>query len=689
MAGYKHSQPPVAPGPLPPFLKKGPDGITLDLGKWAQATPVYARIIGPHKKEVARLTSDYKEWNPETNTATATLKSKGGTELHFEDVILGDANKLSIKRTVSVKAVGKDEAGFATRFAVQRSEHSLMVDNSFFMPGVWYKDNKDAPDMAIGTTRDATHMLVREDRTPFPLIMCHDPKSNIWGTLMHTHCDGSTCLEDTGRACVINEKIKYGSIGVINKGQVQLAFQYPSSEGSTTYVSGKSNSAWATRAHPLKKDFIQHYELDFVQGEQNSFAEALQKSWREAYLHADPKPPKADRSKVYNASVELFGIYIKEYDGVPSVPFQVGLPDGEVKDRSSQIGFVGKATLSASFLMAACMGKTTHELSKEALEQKDVWLKNAIAIIDFWVKHSMNPSGVPKVWYNINLQKPDKIGWRPYETHLRVASDGLLGILHAWKLMPKPEWLDYCKKFGDFLVDKQYEDGSLDGNWNADGSVKKSMKNISHHCVAFLADLFTVTKEEKYKTCALKIGEYAMQAVHEAYRYAGGAADNPNALDKEAGVMALAAFLALYEIDKEQKWLDAAVQAGTYVQTWTYIWDVPLIDNLPERSFPLGRTVLGGSIIAAGQSGADNFMAGTIHHYKRLHKHTGDEHFLNFSHFLEDATSQLLDWDGKLGYKHPGLHMEAYSAVSRGRGVKGWLPWLTCQILEPFMDVDV
>jgi hypothetical protein len=50
---------------------------------------------------------------------------------------------------------------------------------------------------------------------------------------------------------------------------------------------------------------------------------------------------------------------------------------------------------------------------------------------------------------------------------------------------------------------------------------------------------------------------------------------------------------------------------------------------------------------------------------------------------------QVMDWDGALGYGHPGLMNEAVNfAPRRGHGVAKWLPWLTCAVLEPMVGMQ-
>ena len=86
------------------------------------------------------------------------------------------------------------------------------------------------------------------------------------------------------------------------------------------------------------------------------------------------------------------------------------------------------------------------------------------------------------------------------------------------------------------------------------------------NAVPFLLDLASVSSNLTYRLAAIKLGHFTLQSQYSQthlkkrdgksgvgnasswYRYgfAGGACDNPNVLDKEAGVLALQAFLALH-----------------------------------------------------------------------------------------------------------------------------------------------
>lgn len=147
-----------------------------------------------------------------------------------------------------------------------------------------------------------------------------------------------------------------------------------------------------------------------------------------------------------------------------------------------------------------------------------------------------------------------------------------------------------------------------------------------------------------------------------------------------------------YDLTGSSRWIAAAEQAAVYSETWTYSWAVPIPAGGPGTVYPAaatGRTTLGASLIATGQSGADNFMAIATFDYVRLAALTGDDHYLRFARFLSAATVQTMDWDGRLGYRYPGLMNEAVTlAPRRGHGVAKWLPWLTVAVLDPLVKLN-
>ena len=384
---------------------------------------------------------------------------------------------------------------------------------------------------------------------------------------------------------------------------------------------------------------------------------------------------------MYRDGMDLLGAYCRRYNGVISVPFAATVPDGAVSDTSSQMGFVGQALPAAALLL------------RDGLQTNDAdAVSRAVEVVDFWADHSMTPSGVPKTWYDIH---PDGTWtFRNYHTFLRVASDGMDGALHAWQTArihgrDKPSWLDFCMRYGDWLVGAQAADGSWAREYDFDGKAVNTARDTTDQAIPFLVDLFDATGDARYKDTALRAGDFCRYTVHEAYAYVGGTPDNPNVLDKEGGMMALAAFLSLYDVSRDRRWLVAARHAEEYSETWVYCRDIPRPDDDPLVVYPKHRTTVGLSLIATGHSGADNYMADAPFKFYRLFLLTGDTHFRDAARMLLHATKQMPDWDGTLGYRYPGLLTEALSlSPPRGHGQIHWLPWLTVAILNPLLDLE-
>ena len=82
---------------------------------------------------------------------------------------------------------------------------------------------------------------------------------------------------------------------------------------------------------------------------------------------------------------------------------------------------------------------------------------------------------------------------------------------------------------------------------------------------------------------ALKAGE-ALWKISGSMGYYSGATGNSQVADKESGMLSLNAFLSLYDATKDSKWLDRAIAAADYTESWIWIWNVPM----PEGADPAG-----------------------------------------------------------------------------------------------------
>lgn len=623
---------------------------------------------------------------------TGTVSTPNGSQFRVTDTYasLPSLGAFTLDRQVEIDAAGQRDKGFSSRFSLSPDAPESMANYDFFAPGIWYKDNAHVPPTALASHLSDQTMLFREDRLPLPLIMQRDKRSGMTLVLAHEGGVPETFVGEDGLDRLIDARIQFGSLGVLNQGSPQPVFQFPGTEGERTYTYGGSlnGNRWAYRSHPVLRGIAHHYRLLILLQDTPDFPGAVRESWRTVYARQNPPIIPVDLTKVYRDSISLLAAYIHPYQGAISVPFASSVSDGKVTDTSSQMGFVGQA-LPAAFLLLQDSVKT-----KNAAQAAQ-----ATAVVDFWAQNSLTPSGMPKTWYDIH---PDgAVTWRQYHTFLRVASDGVDGALQAWNCLhhqgqEKPEWLTFCRRYGDWLVGAQNVDGSYYREYDFDGKVaaeptdKRSgsprSTDTTDHPIRFLVELYKATGDVRYRAAAQRAGTFCLSSVHDAYAYVGGTPDNPNVLDKEAGMMALDAFLALYDLSQDKRWLRAAIQAADYSETWVYAWNIPMPSGDPKLVFPHNRRTEGLSLIATGHSGADSYMAAAPFFLYRLFLLTGDAHYRTAAQFLLFDTKQMLDWDGTLGYAYPGLQTEALSLPPlRGHGQRFWLPWLTVAQIEPLV----
>ncbi len=699
--------PPSAAPPLPPFVALPGGGFGLSLttpaGAWAQPLPLAVETVARGGDGAPVWTRGaYSAVNGAS--ASGTLVSPGGSAFLFEDVVKDASSAgFTLSRTVSVVATSSssDEYAFSTRLSLAAPDALAPQRRELFLPGVSYENaSAQLPPGALAGDPLAAHILVREDRLPLPLALAFFPDAGgASAQLTHLRPDGSTIPNEDFTSRIVDAGLQFGSLGFLNGDsgdavavagallpRLSLAFQFPGSEGDRTYVYDPSHGGWANRSHPIIANFSAHaYTLAFsFEPNASSYSAAAQRAWRgafAAFAPAAPVPAPAP-AQLYRDGMELLAAVSVAYNGVPSVPFEAALPAGNVVDTSSQMGFVGRALPCAALLIYDAVVVAPNATRRAQAE----------AVVDLWAAQAMTPCGVAKTWYNI--AGSGEIQWRAsdkYQGSVRIMSDGMKGLLDAWRVAPRPAWLAAARAYGNFLLKAQAADGSVATAWDWDCAPLAADTRQTPHVVPFLVALFNATADVRFRDAAIAAGRFSAALFARAgFSYSGGAVDNPDVPDKEAGWLAAQAFIALFELTGDAAaWLAPAAQAAAYAETFVYSWNVPVTcaPQSPPTVYPCRRTTLGASIIATGQSGADNFMSIALHDLKRLGAWLGDAHFGAVGALLEGTTSQVVDWDASLGYAARGLMSEAVTlSVRRGAGVAAWLPWLTANLLQPIVQ---
>jgi hypothetical protein len=611
-----------------------------------------------------------------------SIRTAAGTEFRFMDVYtpVAEVESFRLDRLVEVLSPSAVDAGFATRYDIGWPDGSEFGRLDFFAPGVWYRSNSNTPAYALASHMGDDWFFFREERLSAPMVMCRRKGDGAVLSILHADPDGSTFDGDDFLPRVTNERMQFGSLGVQRVPCGTLGFWYPGSEGQRTYIWGGDYPAARTapRSHPVKAGVRHSYTLILRLGRSDSYCDAVRDAWRLAYRILDPPLIKADIPRVKRASLDLLARYAGDCNGAAGIPGALGL-DGTVLVRGFLIGFVGAQTEAAWHLL------------RDGLERKDdAQVRKGKAIIDFWVMR--NRGDITHTSYDA-----DRRTWcdEPFRglVFLRTLSDGYLGVVRAAAAMgragqPQPHWIEWCSRFGDWLVRSQNADGSFYRKYQLDGTPFWPSSVNTSHPIPFLVELWRATGKAEYTNAAVRAGSYMASRILEADEYVGGTPDNASVPDKEACLYALRAALSLHDATGDPLWVAIAERAATFADTWNYLWNVPMPPDGPPPLWPKGRSTVGISLIAMGNSGADFYNSGFAGEYLRLYRLTGDTHYRRVALLLLHNTKQAVDL-GSLGHGFPGLQFEYMTmGLKRGTGLRHWLPWVSVVHLDGIVGIE-
>lgn len=670
------------------ILSIGNGGVSIELNgqSYVQTKPCALEIVDSGGT-ATWLSVSYSQVQEESSNAykcIGTVVSENGSQFKFTDTYsLYNSFCFEVNRTVEVITANANDIGFSTKLTFSKNVTSGMNDYDFFVPGIWYKDNANVGDNALATDLTDYYYWFREDRMPLPIFMLREKNNGVTFAICHKDPDGSTFTGEDHQPRLIDGRMKFASIGMENNNQPSVGILYPGTEGERTGIWGMSpeNNRWALRNHPVTQGYIQDYTLAIRMNYEDDFTTAMKNTWFSFYEMFSPSIYNCDLNQIYLDQIGLLDHYWRSINSSAGFPFRVHL-NGVVDDADYNwnMGFVGQQLPNAAIMLREGINTNNQNL-----------ISKAEKIVNWWADNSITDYGCPRTWYD-----PFPQTWRTgYPTFTRVVGDGMGGMLWAWNFykkngVDKVNWLNACYRVANWLIDIQNADGSFPRSWNfSSNSVDQGDKTNTSHIIPFLVDMYKVTGNEVYKTAAINAGNYVYITNFVDFNYIGGTPDNPNVPDKEAASMALRAFLALYDTDKEQKWLDAATQTVYYYETWIYAWNVPIPSDDVNATYPKNRETTGLSLIATGQNGADSYAAIDAFNFYRMHLYTGDEHLLHVSKLLLQNTKQIVNWDRNdaiIGHGRWGILQEALTVmIPRGHGVGYYLPWQTYNMVEPLV----
>ena len=633
--------------------------------------------------------------------AFCRFETENGSVLAVTDRYSIEGGALRIARKAEVLKASERDLGFSTKLSFTPAQSDELLDYDYFSPGQIYLHNEFAGPDALMKRADLSYYWRKETYSGLPMFAMQHIESGETIAFSRWAADATLPSLDrtsTENYAYVDAKMTVGSFGVSRPNAEALTYTYyghmmrtplenAEPEGiSIDYiypaVNGQNpspargpwnvdlpiqNIAWV---HPMRVGFLQEYAIGVTFGWYKDFASMMKHTWREVYPRLKDRLFTVDNGALYKNMMRFLRDITQNFGESWGTPFVAQLPDFDPNSYSAEIGFVGQQA-----------GIGYQLLRWGVLENDADALEKGLGILDFWVSQATQ-DGCPVGWLHLSTHQRE-----PQPVWVRQLGDGLEAVLDAYLFEHKrgvehPEWLEYCKKAAAWLLSRQGPDGSFCRAYTYEGEPCLDSKASTPCVIRFFVQLYLLTGDEALRRAAIRAGDWTYENETLGFEYRGGTCDQSDVMDKESGIYAMFAFIALYDLEKAPRYLEAACAAADYVETFTFVWSFPV--DMPYPCHPFARNHISGtSNVTVGAGGGDVYMAACSYVYYRLSLLSGDPQYRDFAEFIHRNVKQANDIDGSCGYKYIGLVNEGGSiSEQQYRGRYHWLPWCT------FVEVD-
>lgn len=655
----------------------------------AISQPQPARLeIFRAEDDIRQLAAGYKSVRKSAAGTDAFAEIKyDGVLFRIQDHWSINGEVLSLNRKVDV--VGNSPDGFDSAITFTVAPSVGWSDISYMAPGALYGDPTYNGDRSVGGTLNyaAHHFFMREDLLPAPLFALSFPNGTTV-TMLNPSPNGDSTVEETKltEAVMTDARFQFGALGAwqSDNGPVEFGFWFPGTINGA-YMGGPPDAKPRTvrRYHPIVQGVSHTYWVDFRFGQNESFHDMTRNSWRWAWNTLNPPVYYIDLEQMRRVLTDHLESQAATIDGRTAIPFVMSTITDKLQWNwtMAAMGFVGKNIECADQLLRE--GDRDH--SERGQKMRQTGLAVIVSMINALPTVPLQATG-----YDLATGKPHDHIW--LASWLRNAIEDMRVLMRAYRReralgREHPEWFNWVKSYVDWLIQQQREDGSFPRRWKAGSNeVAEFTGTTSYAPVPLLVMMSEETGDPKYKQSALRAAEYIWANWGTHGLFFGGASDNPNITDKEAGMLSMEAFLSLYDSTKDAKWLARAEAAADFAESWIWIWNLPMPLDADDAQlyYKKGVPTVGIQGITVRVAGsADEYLDWAVSSYAKLYNLTQDEHYLDVARVLLHDTKSMVALPGRqydmkgIGWQQEGWRM---GPGGPGRGVGGhrfWLPWIT------------
>ena len=586
------------------FVQSAADGWGVEIAgaaapRIAQRRPARLEIFRS-QDEIRELAAGYKTVRKTAAGVDARAEIADGRVLfRIDDQWTLTGAVVSVRRTVAVE--GSEPGGFNSSLIFTVDPAVGWSDVRFMAPGLLYGDSTYDGERSPGGTRNdaARRFLFREDLLPAPLFaLSFGNGASV--AMLDPAPRGNTTEEDTtlAKPALTDVRFQFGSLGARQNadGDIEFGFTFPGNVSS--YRGGPGAPAkeeWIRRYHPITSGVDHHYQLSLRFAQDESFRDLTRNAWRWAWTTLNPAVTYIDVEQMRRVLTDHLEAQAATIDGRTAIPFVLSTMTDKHQWNwtMAAMGFVGKNL--------ECADQLLREGDRDPSERGQKMRQTGLAIIASMIQ-ALPTAPLQGIGYNLATGKP----WGPPEPSdhdwlapwLRNATEDMRVLMRAYRResalgRQHPEWLAWVKSYTDWLIQQQREDGSFPRRWKpGSNEVAEAVGTASYAPVPLLVLMTEETGDPKYRQSAIRAAEYVWSNWGTRGLFIGGASDNPNITDKEAGMLSMEAYISLYESTKDARWLERAKAAANFAESWIWIWNLPMPEDADDAQAALeeGRT---------------------------------------------------------------------------------------------------
>lgn len=609
-----------------------------------------------------------------------------------------DGAVASVRRTVEVS--GTSPGGFESSVVFAVDPAVKWNDVNCLAPGALYGDpTYDGERSPGGTLNHASRrFLMREDILPAPLFALSFA-NGASVSVLDPAPRGDSTVEETRltQPVMIDGRFQFGSLGAwqTNDAPIEFGFRFPGT--ASMYAAGPyapTAPRWFRRYHPIAPGTAHRYEVSFRFGQDESFRDLTRNAWRWAWDTLKPDVPPIDVEQMRRVLIDHLAAQATTIDGRTGIPFVLSTVVDQRQWNSTMVamGFVGKTIECADQLLR----EGDRHPTARGQKMRQTGLAIIASLIDALPTVPLQGTG-----YDLATGKPwDHIWLAPW---LRNATEDMRVLMHTYRRERKfgrqhPEWFSWVKTYVDWLLPQQRADGSFPRRWKVGSNEVAEPTGTTSYCpVPLLVMMSEETGNPSYRQAAIRAADYVWSNWGVRGLFIGGASDNPNITDKEAGMLSLEAFLSLYDSTKDARWLDRARTAADFTETWIRIWNLPMPLDADDANlrWKKGVSTIGPQGITALHAGSvDQYLDWSVASYAKLSHLTQDPHYLEVARILLHGTKSMVALPGRqydlkgIGWQQEGWRM---GPGGSGRGTSGhrfWLPWISANHLYSITGLE-